>query len=152
MFDFLIKSEFAILWRMMSGLIVAQLIYIAGCHFLGAEMQSPLAIEQRILIRSVFYFVAIVIFPLTTLTRYILIRLNQTMPIEKNALQRYQKTVIISQMLMEIVGLLGIVMFILGDDFNSVYIFSGMAILGFFLQRPKKAEYDSIVEALNAPH
>jgi hypothetical protein len=39
-------------------------------------------------------------------------------------------------------------MFILGDSFNTLYIFSGLAFLGFFLQRPKPEEYQSIVEAL----
>jgi hypothetical protein len=70
------------------------------------------------------------------------------MPGEKTAAQRYLITVIVSQAMIESVGILGFLMFILGDGFNTLYIFSGLAILGFFLHRPKQTEYESIVEAL----
>lgn len=146
--DSLSKPDFTVLWLIIGAMVVSQIIYIAVCQSFGSQIQQALAIEQRILIRSIFYAIAIATFPLTTLLRHILVRLNQTMPGPKTAAQRYRVTVIVSQAMMETVGILGFVMFVLGDAFNTLYIFSGLAILGFFLQRPKQDEYLSIVEAL----
>lgn len=142
------QPDFRVLWFIIGAMVITQAIYIVVCYHLGTQIQQPIEMEQRVFIRSVFYGLAIGLFPLTTLTRYILVRLNQTMPGDKPALKRYFVTVIVSQAMMETVGVLGFVMFILGDAFNTLYIFSGMAILGFFLQRPKLDEYHSIVEAL----
>lgn len=146
------KPDFTLAWLVIGVMVAVQIIYIVVCHSFGTQIQQATDMEQRVFIRTVFYVLAIAIFPLTTLTRYILVRLNQTMPGQKTASQRYLITVIVSQAMMETVGILGFVMFILGDDFNSLYIFSGMAMLGFFLQRPKSEEYQSIVAALENQH
>jgi len=52
--------------------------------------------------------------------------------------------------LIESVGIFGFVMFILGDNFNTLYIFSGLSALGMFLYRPQMDEYARIIEALTA--
>lgn len=142
------KPDFTVAWVIIAFMVLMQGIYILVCHQFGTQIQQPLSMEQRIFIRTVFYVIAITAFPLTTLLRYILVRLNQTMPGNKSAAQRYLVTVVVAQAMMESVGILGFIMFVLGDDFNTLYIFSGLAVLGFFLQRPKPEEYDSIVEAL----
>ena len=48
----------------------------------------------------------------------------------------------------ESVGIMGFVMYLLGDDFNTLYIFMVMSSLAVFLYRPKAQEYLKIVEAL----
>lgn len=143
-----LKPDFTVAWLVVGAMVIMQIVYIAVCHSFGSQIQQAVDMEQRVFIRTVFYVLAIATFPLTTLFRYILVRLNQTMPGHKTAAQRYLVTVIVSQAMMESVGIFGFVMYILGDAFNTLYIFSGLAILGFFLQRPKQDEYWSIVEAL----
>ena len=59
-------------------------------------------------------------------------------------------TVIVSMSLIESVGIFGFVTFVLGDNFNTLYIFSGLSTLGMFLYRPKLDEYTMIIEALTA--
>jgi len=71
------------------------------------------------------------------------------MPGNKPAKQRYFITVGISLLLIETVGCFGFVMFLLGDSFNTLYIFSGLAALGIFLHMPKLTEYLAICAALN---
>ncbi len=105
--------------------------------------------ERRIIIRTVFYALAILAFPATNLVRHIQLRLNQTMPGNTTASSRYFITILVSIILMESTGVLGFVMFLLGDDFNTLYIFTGLAVLGLFLYRPKQLEYESIVTALD---
>ena len=66
------------------------------------------------------------------------------------AKNRYLVTVIVSLSLIESVGVFGFVTFILGDNFNTLYIFTGLSVLGLYLYRPKVDEYVTIIEALAA--
>ncbi len=143
-------TRFTLVWLIIAVFITMQIIYIVLCHSMANDLQQAMPDQQRIIIRSIFYAIAIITFPLTRLIRHICIRLNQTMPGNKSAYQRYLISVIISQAIMESIGTLGFVMFILGDDFNTLYLFTGLALLGFFLYRPKQEEFATIVQALNS--
>jgi hypothetical protein len=148
-----LKSDL-ILPKVVQGIMLTLLItYIIVCLIFGDQIQQPLPETQRVLIRTLLYIVAIATLPLTNLLRYIQLRLNQTMPYSNTAprleaKKRYLVTVIVSMSLIESVGIFGVVMFILGDNFNTLFIFSGIAALGLFLYRPKVNEYAAIVEAL----
>ena len=150
-----LKSDLILPW-VIQGIMLATLVaYIIVCIAFGDQLQQPLPEAQRVLIRTILYVVAIVIFPMTNLIRHIQLRLNQTMPYSHTmpgvaAKKRYLVTVIVSMSLIESVGIFGFVMFILGDNFNTLYIFSGLSTLGMFLYRPKVDEYAGIVEALTA--
>ena len=135
-------------WIVTIAIALSVVAYVAVCHLFGAEIQADIGESQRVLIRTVLYALAIVIFPVTSLLRYISLRLNQTMPGDKPAKNRYLVTIIVTQAMIETVALFGLVMFVLGDDFNTLYIFSSMAGLGVFLHRPKMDEYLGIVEVL----
>ena len=148
-----LKSDL-ILPKVVQGIMLALLItYIIVCFIFGDQLQQPLPETQRVLIRTLLYIVAIATLPLTNLLRYIQLRLNQTMPYSNTAprleaKKRYLVTIIVSMSLIESVGIFGFVMFILGDNFNTLFIFTGIAALGLFLYRPKVNEYAAIVEAL----
>lgn len=149
-----LKSGLTLPWAV-TGMMLAMLAaYIVVCHTLGEQLQQPLTEDGRVLIRTVLYMVAIVTFPLTNLLRHIQIRLNETMPRpsastpEAVAKSRYLVTVIVSTALVEAVGVFGLVMFVLGDGFNTLYIFTGLSALGLFLYRPKTAEYAGIIDAI----
>lgn len=129
-----------------TGLTLAA--YVVVCHVFGHELMPPLTEDQRVVVRTVFYGLAILGFPVTNLIRHIQLRLNQTMPGDKPAASRYLLTVLVSMLMMESIGLMGFLMYMLGDDFNTLYIFTGLAALGLLLYRPKPEEYESIVEAL----
>jgi len=135
-------------WLVVGMMVLSLLAYLFVCFQFGHELQEPLPEEQRIVIRTIFYAIAIVTLPITNLIRHIQLRLNQTMPGNKSAKSRYLLTVIVSMALVESVGVLGFVMFMLGDDFNTLYIFLGLSALGLYLYRPKEDEYFQVVEAL----
>lgn len=130
-------------------MLMTLVVYLFICHEFGHELQEPMPEEKRVFVRTVLYAIAIVTFPLTNLIRHILLRLNQTMPGAKSAKSRYLSTIIASMVLVESIGVLGFVMFMLGDDFNTLYIFIGLSVLGLYLYRPKEEEYHLIVHSLN---
>lgn len=137
-------------WLISAAFLALLIAYNIVCHVWGNEIRINLDESQRILIRSVLYGVTIILFPLINLLRHILLRLNQTMPGDKPARQRYLLTVALTLSLIETVGAFGFLMFVLGDDFNTLTIFSLLAALGIFLHKPKLDEYLAISQALNS--
>ena len=144
------QSQLRAHWLVVGFLLILLIAYNVVCHVWGAALRINLDEAQREIFRSVFYAVAIILFPLTNLLRFILVRLNQTMPGDKSAKQRYFFTTTVALLLIETVAVFGFVMFILGDDFNTLYIFSVLGALGLFLHRPKIHELEAIDEALSA--
>ncbi len=68
--------------------------------------------------------------------------------LEKSVQIRYALTVAVSQSMMILIGSFGDMIFYFGDVLNSFHILTGLAALGAFLYRPKKLEYQQIIEAL----
>ena len=142
------KDELILHWRVVYAVLVTIFIYNAVCYYYQAEIQTGMQEEQRVFIRTLLYVVAILLLPLTNLVRFVLVRLNQTMPGDTPPDKRYLVTVLVTQSMIEIIALFGVLMFVLGDGFNTLSIFSVMAVLGALLHRPKRAEYESIVSEL----
>lgn len=142
-------SDLTMHWLVVGFMAALLLGYIVFCHTpQGAALQQPLADQDRILLRTILYVAAIVTMPLTNLIRHIQLRLNQTMPGDKSAKSRYLLTVIVSMTLIESIGAYGLIMYLLGDGYNTLHIFTIVSALGMYLYRPKVSEYESIVEAL----
>lgn len=150
-----LKADLMLHWIIAGVMLTMLAAYIVICHTLGKQLQQPLPEAQRVLIRTVFYVIAIVTFPLTNLIRHIQLRLNQTMPCSAAtprsiAKSRYLMTVIVSMSLVEVIGIFGLIMFMFGDGFNTLHILTGLSALGMFLYRPKADEYYEIIEAIAA--
>ncbi len=143
------KDELIPHWRVVYAVLLTVFIYNAVCYYYQAEIQTGMQEEQRVFIRTLLYVVAILLLPLTNLVRFVLVRLNQTMPGDTPPDKRYLVTVLVTQSMIEIIALFGVLMFVLGDGFNTLSIFSVMAVLGALLHRPKLTEYESIVSELN---
>ena len=133
---------------LLSVLLLLIVGYIVVSHVWGDAIRLNFDETERVTIRSVLYALTIVLFPVVKLFSHILLRLNQTMPGEKSASRRYFFTVSVSLLLIEMVGGFGFFMFIVGDDFNTLYIFSVLAALGIYLHMPKITEYLAIKAAL----
>jgi hypothetical protein len=143
-----INSDLMIHRTVMAVLATGLAVAVAVCIRQGEQWQLHWPAERLLTYRTWFYALAIITFPLTNLIRHIQIRLCQTMPGDTPARRRYLTAVIVSMVLVENIGILGIILFLLGDGYNTLYIFTGLAALGFVLYRPKPSEYLSIVDAL----
>ena len=145
-----LKDDLIMPW-VVTGMMFFMLVsYVVVCHLMADQLQQHWPEDQRVLIRTVLYVTAIVLFPVTNLIRHIQLRLNETMPGDKPANRRYLLTVIVSMLLIESVGVLGFIMFMLGDGYNTLYILTGLSMLGLFLYRPKPEEYSRVLRALAA--
>ena len=145
-----LKADLLLPWIMTSAMLFMIAVYVFICLFFGNEIRLADSVEPPVLIRSILYIVAIVTFPFTNLLRHIMLRLNQTMPGDTPARTRYLITILVSLSMAESLGIYGLVLFLLGDEVNSLYIFSILAVLAMYLYRPKLEEYTEIAEALNS--
>lgn len=135
-------------WLIFYIMLAMLVFYNVICHTVGPELQIQMEEQQRVFIRSILYAISIALFPLSNLLRHILLRLNQTMPGDNPAKNRYLMTTVITLASIEIVGVFGLVMFLLGDHYNTLYIFTTLGGLGLFLHRPREQEYRQIIEVL----
>jgi len=135
-------------WAVLAILAATLVFYVVICHYLGNKVQLGYPESQRVWLRTAFYVIAITTFPLVNLIRHIMLRLNQTMPGETPAANRYFFSVLVSMALVELIGIFGLIMYILGDGFNTLYIFIILSALGLFLYRPKSTELCAIQQAL----
>ena len=142
-----IQSDLLLPWIVFCIMLLMLAGQIFICHYFIDDIRLATYTEPPILIRSVLYFVAIITFPLTNLIRHIMLRLNQTMPGETTAKSRYFITVLISMSFAETLGIYGLILFVIGDDFNTLYIFSCLCVLALFLYRPKVEEYRTVIDA-----
>lgn len=151
-----LPRELRLPWLMTALLLMSLIGIVVACQMLGAEFRHPLPEAQRESLRTTLYAGAIVLFPIANLIRFVQLKLNQTLPLPAGnadiasvAATRYFAAVLVSQALHETLGLFGLVMYMLGDSVNTLYIFAGLSALGLLLYRPKRREYLDIVVALS---
>lgn len=143
-----LQADLLLPWLILAGMIMTLAGMVLASEFATDQIRPVMAAEPPVLARTILYGVAIVTFPITNLLRYIMVRLNQTMPGEAPAKSRYLVTVLVSLGLAESLGIYGLILFVMGDDYNTLYIFSLLSLLAMFLYRPRQDEYQSIVAAL----
>lgn len=136
-------------WLVCLTMLLLIVAYNLICHLYPEAIRSEIDETRRVTIRTVLYALAVMSFPLANLFRHIFLRLNQTMPGPASPARRYFITVLVTQSMLAGVTLFGPIMFTLGDDFNTLYIYSILGVLGVILHQPKIGEYWSIVEALD---
>ncbi len=143
------NTVFKSLWFLMGLMLLTLVVYLVVAHYYWEQIRIFQISQGRlVLIRTIFYVLAIIAFPVTNLMRFIMVRLNQTVPGEAGAERRYFFTVLVSMISAGTIGMLGFIMFVLGDDYNTLYIFGVLSALAIFLYQPKQEEYLSIVDAL----
>ncbi|TXL14942.1 hypothetical protein BMR04_12505, partial [Methylococcaceae bacterium HT3] len=101
--------------------LVSLIVLVVICHIYSDKIQIGMEEQQRVLIRTVLYVVAITTFPLMKFMRHVLLRLNQTTKSSSTSKSRYMLTIAISMLVAESIGIYGFVMYLLGDSFNTLY-------------------------------
>lgn len=124
--------------------LMSLMALVVICHFYGNRIQIGMDEQQRIIIRTILYIVAITTFPGMKFMRHVLLHLNQTTKANKTAKSCYLRTIFVSMTVAVSIGLYGFAMFVLGDSFNTLYIFVMLSALAMYLYRPKIEEYQAI--------
>ncbi len=70
-------------------------------------------------------------------------------PEQPKALARYATAVIISLAICESIGIYGLMLFLLGDEYQTLYIFIGISAIAMFFFRPKREELVELAVAMH---
>ena len=147
------------LWFIWTAMLSTLLIYIALCHLLGEGFKASSGPELPIgLLRKIFFGLAAAVL----ITSYYLRRSNlkgqlsasgATIAKRSFALNQppfvslYTAIVIVSLALSESIGIYGLVLFLLGDSFQTLYTFIGVSALAMVFYLPKREELEKVATA-----
>jgi hypothetical protein len=157
---------FWILWGAIFGSLF---IYLFVCHQFGDGIRRSASPNMPLdLMRNVLYGVSILTLIGTRFLRKFMLAgrsdgsgpmsLKPASPSNQSSLiGKYAVAMMVSLALSESIGIYGLVLFLLGDDFRILYIFIGISALAMFLYRPKREELETLamrdsVSALDMGH
>ena len=144
---------FWILWGAIFGSLF---IYVFVCHQFGDGVRQNVSPNIPLdLIRNVLYGVAILTLVGTRFLRKFMLAgrpgssgpmsLEPASPSNQSPLiGKYAAAMMVSLLLSESIGIYGLVLFLLGESFRTLYIFLGISALAIFLYRPKKEELEAL--------
>ena len=151
-----VKKGMQTLWFIWAAMLSTLLIYITLCHLLGEGFKASSGPELPIsLLRKIFFGLAAVVL----IASYYLRRSNlksqprasaATIVKTSFALNQppfvglYIARVIVSLAFSESIGIYGLVLFLLGDSFQTLYTFIGVSALAMVFYRPKKEELEKL--------
>jgi len=139
-------APIAIIW---GALLASLFIYILIAHTMGDQIrQAPRAEFPIALMRNILFGVAAAELLLAYYLRKRMLRVQpegQTpaSPLtsgQPTALAKYTAAVIVSLALCEGIGIYGLILFLLGDDYHTLYLLIGVSAIAMFYFRPKKEE------------
>jgi|GEM_PF-7118636 len=125
--------------------LTAPIPAIIICEFSHAPFADIGADLPLIGLRTVFYLVAILLFPLMRLFRHrLLIRTSDKHFSHQTLAQRYKNRVFVSLITAEFILSLGIILCLLGDHIFSFYLLAGLSWLAIILYRPRANELNEL--------
>ena len=136
--------------------------YVRFCYLLeyekmtGAQPGFPLALATGVL-----YVAAIAELFLTYYFRRFMLKVRSDRSHERlitraanlnksPVMVKYSTAVIVSLALSEVIGTFGVILFFLGKDFGTLYIFIGISAVAMLIFRPKHKEFQRLSEAMRA--
>ena len=135
-----------IIWYAMLGSLA---VYLFICLQFEDALHNPQGLEfpLDVIKNALCIVVAIEILLVSFFRRFILKAVQKndaTKHANSNPLARYTLIVVISLAIADSIGIYGLVLFILGEDLQTLYIFLFLAALMMFWHRPKTEEYQQL--------
>jgi F0F1-type ATP synthase membrane subunit c/vacuolar-type H+-ATPase subunit K len=155
-----IQKGMMTLWIMWAAMIGSILIYIYIVHAFGDEIRQPLHPDFPMeLLRNIFYGLSIITILLSHFLRKLLLAVkndnvspgflkSKAQPNQPLFVGKYTIALMISLALSESIAIYGLVLFLLGADLQTFYIFTAISVLSMFYYRPKKIELEELAIAM----
>jgi len=148
-----------IIWAAMLGTLI---IYLFICYQFGDQIRQPSGSQFPLAtLRNILYGVAAVTLMLSHfLRRFMLTRrsgncrpTSMKFPSQSDIspiLGKYATALIVSLALSESIGIYGLVLFLLGDNYQTLYIFAGISAIAMFFYRPQKEELEQLIRSMQS--
>jgi F0F1-type ATP synthase membrane subunit c/vacuolar-type H+-ATPase subunit K len=148
------------LWVIWAGIFGTLFIYVFICHQLGDKIRSAASANFPLdLMRNILYGISIFTLILTHFLRKLILAgrpggpgpMTSKPPSLSNQpslLAKYTTAMLVSLGLSESIGIYGLVMFLLGESLQTLYMFMGISALAMFFCRPKREELETLAIAM----
>ena len=153
------------LWIVCASMVITLVMYIGVCHYFAERFQTrsypyDLPIEM---FKNIFYGLAVVSLFLAYFLRKLLLKVkvdNSSVKVIKATparnqppfIAKYFNAVIVSLTISESIGLYGFVLFFLGADFQTLYIFMAISAAAMFYFPPKIEELKELATATRSAY
>ncbi len=156
------QNQLAVLWIIWGAMLVSLGIYVLVCHLVIDGIRQAVESDFTFdMLRNILYGVSIfTLFLAHFVRRFILAprsvgsgsRSSQPPPLEDKSavVGKYTIAMLLSLVFSESIGIFGLVLFFLGDSFQTLYIFIGISALGMFHYRPRREEIEKLTAALQS--
>jgi F0F1-type ATP synthase membrane subunit c/vacuolar-type H+-ATPase subunit K len=150
-----------ILWIIWAAMLGSLFIYVFICHQVGEEIRGNMNPEFPIgLLKNILYGAIIVTLLFTHFLRRFMLTgrfsSSDVRPYNPGSishqpalLAKYTVAVLVSLALCEGIGIYGVVLFFLGADLRTLYIFIAISALSMFFYRPKMEELERLAMTMN---
>ncbi len=121
--------------------LTTPLLAFIVCHYSHGSLSDLGETLPIIGLRTIFYSIAIVLFPLIRLYRYRPLIRSTNINVEPQQLsQRFKHRVIICLIAAELILWSGLLLCLLGDDLASFYLLTSLSLLSMAIYRPQASE------------
>ena len=151
-----LSDQFKVMWIIWGAMIASLLIYVLLCHFLGEEIRSNIKTRLDIkLLRNILFVVAACELGFIYYIRKIMLSIrgagSESTPVQQESVVelssysgKYITAMIVSLALADSIGIYGLVLYLLGDNFQTLYIFIGISGVTMFYYRPKMEDFEGL--------
>jgi len=155
-----IKKGLLTLWIIWAAIMGSLFIYVFICHQFGDEIRGNMSQNFPIpLLRNILYGIAAITLFLTHFFKRFMLAGTSSgflskafksgpRPNQPAFLAKYTIALIVSLALSESIGIYGLVLFFLGDGFQTLYTFTGISALAIYFHRPKREELETLAIAM----
>ena len=143
-------------------MVVALVMYIVVCYYLAENLQTRLSQDVPLeMVKNIFYGLTVGSLLLANFLKKLLLRVKIDQPHQTLIdptparhqppfVTRYFNAVIVSLAMSESIGLYGFVLFFLGADFQTLYIFMAISAAAMIYFRPKIEELKELATAMGS--
>ena len=154
-----VENKLLVMWIIWGAMAVSLVFYIVLCHLVVAEARRPLGPDFPLaILRNILFGIGIASLIAAYFMRKSILGKKAGVSGPNSAIKppspdidticgKYTTAMIIALALCEIVGICGLVLFFLGDSFQTVYAFVIISAAGMFHFRPKREEIEALSRA-----
>lgn len=138
-------------WMIWAGFLLTLAIYLGICETLGLQSGSDTNSGLPIIwIRTAFYAVAIILFPVITSLKQLIFKSASRQSKPPNEIANHRKSskslylagLVLALALATSIGTFGFLLFLMGDNYRTLYMFIGISVICMLIHRPKRKELD----------
>lgn len=137
------KARFFLAWSIWTSFLIGPVLLLLLARFQQERLGGSLQADFPVLwLRTVAYLITIILFPLIGALKRLIERNNARVaaavhPTEKSLVSgSYFAGLVLALALAESIAILGFVLFLFGDNLQTLYIFLGLSGLAMLLHRP----------------